>query len=374
MTLPALAASYFTLGVGSLSIVGLVEPMATDLDASRATIVLMVTAFALTYAIAAPALQMLVGHLDHRRLVLVGLSGIAIGAVASAAAPTIEILAASRMLMAAGAALAGPMASARAAVLVPPPNQGAALGVVFGGMTLATVLGVPLSAFLGQLFGWRVVMLFVAGLALATMLLVRTRVPGDSHGQRTTPAALWGVLTDRVLAPALSVTLFQMAAQFATYALIGAYLTRAFGLDAAFVPAVLLTYGVGGIAGNAIATRLIGRLGPARMIPASLVVLTLLFAAFPLLPPSAPAALALVAAWAVAGMAMMAPQQARLVSLAGDKRNLLLALNASALYLGMAGGSALAGAVDGAYGVAALPVVSAILALAALGGYFASRR
>jgi DHA1 family inner membrane transport protein len=86
--LPALAGAYFTLAVGSLSVVGLLGPMSEGLSVSKSAIAYLVTAFALTYAVAAPLLQMLAGHLDRRTLILTGLCAIAIGTLINAAAPS----------------------------------------------------------------------------------------------------------------------------------------------------------------------------------------------------------------------------------------------------------------------------------------------
>ncbi len=115
---------------------------------------------------------------------------------------------------------------------MPAERQGAALATVFAGMTLATVIGVPLATWLGGIIGWPVVAM-IGMLALAAAALVAVTLPSGTRGQRTTTAALVGIATDRILAPAIAVTFFQMAAQFATYAVIGAYLTEWQGMPPA---------------------------------------------------------------------------------------------------------------------------------------------
>jgi MFS transporter, DHA1 family, inner membrane transport protein len=362
------------MGVGAMSVIGLVEPMAHDLGVSRGAVALLVTVYALIYAIAAPALQTVVGHWDRRHLIVLGLGTMAIGSLMCAIASSFAVVAAARMLMAIGGALVGPMSSAAGAGLVPAERQGAALGIVFSGMTIATVLGVPLCAFLGAIVGWRVVMALVAGLSVAVMILVLIALPSGSRGIRTTQGALLTVISDKVLAPAISVTFFQMAAQFATYSLIGAYLITIFNVDISLVPVALVIFGIGGVVGNTMAARLIGTFGVEQLILASLVMLGLIFGAFLVAPVSVVIAFSLLALWSIAALLMMAPQQARLVTIAPGAGNLVLALNASALYLGMAVGSALAGLIFDRLGAAALPLAS--LALTALGllAFLVSRR
>ncbi len=374
LALPSLAAGYFTLGVGSLAVVGLIDPIAAEFTASRAAVAQLVTAFALTYAVAAPLLQTVIGGWDRRWAILLGLGLIAVAAAAGALTDSFAILAASRLVMAIGAAMVGPMASSLAASVVPDAQRGAALGKVFAGMTMATVLGVPLAGWLGGIVGWRGVIWAVAAMAVLTAVAVWQSVPSGSVGMRSGMAALKGVLLNRVLTPAIGVTLFQMASQFAIYALIAAYLMSEQGVPAAMVPVALAVYGVGGVLGNSVATMLLARIAAERLILGSLVGMLMIYLALGMLHLGPIVALSLLGLWAVVGMLMMAPQQARLVMLAPEQRNLLLALNASALYLGMGGGSVVAGALFSHFGGAGLPYAAAVIAMLAIGSFVASER
>jgi len=281
----SLAASYIVLGVGSLSIIGLIGPMSRDLGVSHAAIAQLVTVFALTYALAAPLLQVLVGDLPRRRLILVGLMLLALGSALVAVSSSFQLVALSRMLMAIGGALVGPMASAAGASLVTPEHQGRALGTVFGGMTVATVLGVPLSSWLGSLFDWREANAAVAVAAIIAGVLVRWTVPAGQGGAPPTLRTLGAVLADRVLAPAVGVTLLRMAAQFATYALVGVFLAERAGFPLSLLPAALVVFGIGGILGNTVAARLADRIGADRTILVSLAALGAVFAALIVMPP-----------------------------------------------------------------------------------------
>jgi len=155
-----------------------------------------------------------------------------------------------------------------------------------------------------------------------------------------------------------------MAAQFATYAPVGAFLANRASIPLSLLPAALVVFGIGGIVGNAVAARLADRIGADRTILVSLGALGAVFAALVVMPPIPWLGFTLLAAWAVFGMLFKAPQQKRLVTLAGSRRNLVLALHASAIYLGMSVGSVAAGMANALLGAAVLPLLSLLLALA----------
>jgi DHA1 family inner membrane transport protein len=113
------------------------------LGLSRAHVALLVPAFAVTFAIGAPVLQVLFGHGRRRTLLLIGLLLMAAGLLGCAAAPAYPLLIAARVLTGFGAALVSPMVSALGVALVPTERQGHALAVVFLGMTMASVVAFP---------------------------------------------------------------------------------------------------------------------------------------------------------------------------------------------------------------------------------------
>lgn len=372
--LSALAGGYFTLAVASLSVVGLLGHMSAGLAVSTSAVAYLVTAFALTYAVAAPTLQMMVGDLDRRTLILIGLCTIAAGAVTNALAWTYETALAGRCIMAIGASVVGPMASAAGAALVAAERRGAALGYVFAGFTVATVIGVPLTAYSGDTLGWRATMVLVAALALAVAFAVAITVPGGSRGTKANLRSVARALTGKRTGFALVVTLFQMAGQFVTFAVIAAYMVERFDLPVASVPLILFLFGVGGIVGNLIATRLVDVLGPERLILNSLLVTAAILMMLQFAPGKSVVGVLLMFAWSVTGMLIYAPQQARLVALAPKSGNLLLALNASMLYAGMAAGALLSGLLYELNGAQHLALGSSLLMVVGAGAFLLSRR
>lgn len=369
----ALGFAYFILGTGSLAVVGLVQPMAASLGVSPAAVANLVTAFALAFAVTAPLAQVFFGRHPRRTLLLTGLSIMSLAALAGALATAYWVLLVSRVAAGIGAAMVGPMASAIGAGLVPPERQGRALAIVFGGMTLAVVLAVPMAAWLGVLIGWRAVLVLLVVLGAVAAAGVVWKVHDRSRGVPVNLRALFGVVVHRRAGFSVATTLLQMAAMFATYALITPYLSERMAVGSGGMVAVLLSYGLGGIAGNLLAGGLTDRLGADRTVLASLAVLAATFVALWVLPASLALVLPLFVIWSTAGTLFQAPQQKRLVDIDPSRRSLLLATNASALYLGMSLGAFLAGVVHHSAGSAALPIASLTLMALAIVSFLSSR-
>ena len=242
----SLSAAYFTLGTGSLAVIALVPSMAADLSTSPAAIANLLTAFALTFALAAPLSQVLLGHLPRRTLLLGGLVVMSTASIAGAFAWSYGVLTVTRVVMGLGAAAVGPMALAVAAGLTPPEQQGRALAVTFSGMMLATVLGIPLSAWLGELVGWRAVLLVIGVVGLGAAVSVFRLVHDTNAGGRVSLGTLLAVLARRRPGLSVATSLLQMAAQFATYALLLPYLTDRAGVAASWGAVAFFMFGIGG--------------------------------------------------------------------------------------------------------------------------------
>ena len=370
----ALASAYFAMGVASLSVVGLLEPMVRDLDVSRGQIAYLVTFFALAYGVAAPGMQMIVGHLDRRKLILTGLFTITIGCILAALSTIYLLVSAARVLMALGAAMVGPMVSAAAANLVDPQMRGRALGTAFSGLTLTTVLGIPVTTFSGELIGWRWSMVVVGGVALLAAIWVWFSMPPSTGGKRVSGREIASVLTSPLLLPAVGITFFQMAAQFVTYSLIPAVLFQLYDVPLVWLAPALFLYGTGGVVGNIVATNLVDRFGFNRMIMISLGSLSVVFALLSTLDLGPVSGVAAFFVWSFFGLMLFAPQQTRLVTIAPDQQNLLLALNSSAIYLGMAIGGAISGLVYEASRAGFLTPISFLISLLAIASFLLSRK
>lgn len=363
----ALSLGYFTFGTSSLAVVGLSASMSHELRINPARVGLLVSVFALTFAFTAPLAPVVLGRLDRRRTLLVGLAVMAAGGFISAIAPSYAVLTAARVLAGLGAATYAPQASAAGSLIVPEERRPRALATVFGGMTAAAVLGVPLSSYLGNLLGWRWALAGIAVLTVLALLLVAALLPAVEAAARPRVSAYGRVLRTPGAATTVLTTLFFMATQFTVYGVAGAYVAARFGAGTGAVAFVLLAFGVLGVVGNAFGARIFERLGGPATITMTLSGLAVAFVALLLVPRSVVAAVLVFAFWAFFSQLYQAPQQARLVALLPDQRAILLALNASTMYIGVSVGSLLGStylAMLGARPLSAVGLVPLVFAFA----------
>ncbi len=370
----SLSLAYFVMGTSSIAVVGLVSTMAVDLGVSKPDVAVLITVFALTFALAAPLLQVAAGSLPRRSLLLAGLVVMATGCLLSAMAPTYAGVLAARVLMALGAAAVGPVASGLGAGLVPPARQGHALAVVFGGMTLASVLGLPLTSWLGALLGWRAMFAGLAVLGLLTALTIALLVRDRRAAPSISLASFGQVFRQRAAAWSVCMSVCHMAAQFSLFALVAPYLQERFGLPSAQLSLALLVGGTSGVVGNLLAGRLGDRLGAPRSLQLSVLGMACASVALLLLPGLPWLGMAAYGFWSMAGMGFYAPQQKRLIGLAPDLRNLLLAINASALYIGMSLGAAAGSQAWLQLGPWSLPAVALGFIACSMASFLLSRR
>ncbi|MEC9432958.1 MAG: MFS transporter [Pseudomonadota bacterium] len=374
IALAALGAAYFLIGVASLGAVGMVVEMGAALEVPPSAIAGLVTVFALLYALAAPATQALIGHLARRDVIAGGLLLAGAGCALSALAQDYDTVVAARLIMAVGAAMTGPTLTAAAASMVPPEERARALAIVFGGMSIASVAGIPLASQLAQSFGWRWAWGALAVAAVLAAPVIRGMLPAGNRGARASLAALGAVLGDRAAALTISVTGLAITAQFTTYALVAIWLVEAAGQPVSLIPPALLLCGVGGVVGNVAAAMSSRAFGEAATCLICLLGSLACMIAMPFATGHPAAALGVLALWSGLSMGYMAPVQSLLVSQTGDRAPLALALNGSAVYLGMAGGSTVAAVGYAALGAGPLPLVSAGLMLAPLALYLLALR
>ena len=354
----SLSLAYFSMGTSSISVVGLVNNMAADLGVSKPDVAVLITVFALTFALAAPLLQVAAGKLPRRTLLLGGLTVMATGCLLSAIAPSYAGVVAARVLMALGAAAVGPVASGLGAGLVPPERQGHALAVVFGGMTLA----------------WRWMFGGLAGISLLTALTIALLVSDRRAAPSTSLASFGQVFRQPAATWSVVMSVFHMAAQFSLFALVAPFLQERFAVSAGQLSIALLVGGLSGVIGILLAGRFGDRLGAPRSVQISVIGMACAAASMLLLPGLPWLGIAAYAFWSMAGMSFYAPQQKRLIGLAPDLRNLLLAINASALYVGMSMGAAAGSQAWLHLGPWALPAVALVFIGCSMASFLMSRR
>lgn len=342
-----LALGTFAIGTGSFVFAGLLEGVAAELSVSVATAGHLVTAFALTYALASPVLVTLSGNLARKRLLVAAMMLFALANLLSVVAPNFGLLLASRVLAACGAAVFTPTAAAVASDLAPPEERGRAISTITGGLTVAFVVGIPLGSLIGTFSSWRMTFVMVGALGLLAALGVRSLLPRLENPPVVGMRERVDTLRRPAVLAALVFTFFGLAGGFVVFTYISPLLAEITGFGGAGVSGMLLLFGLAALAGNSLGGYGADHVPYGRLMAAIVVVLALSLLAFSLLVPlsGSPAAVLGVSAaligWGIAGFALNPLQQYRVASLASCTRNVALSLNASAIYLGQGAGAAL---------------------------------
>jgi predicted MFS family arabinose efflux permease len=344
-----LAMAAFAIGTEGFVIVGLLPAIALDMQISVAAAGQLVTAYALAYAVASPILAVAFNNLDRRSLLTLALCGFIAGNLLAVAAPTFPMLMASRLLMALGAGLCMPTAIGVAVAIASPERRGRAVALVTSGITVATVVGVPLGSLIGHKFGWRATFGLVAvlgAIALAGLLFGLPRgLPRTTAtlGQRLAVARHGAVLY------ALATTAFWGIGGFIVFTYLSVPL-HGLGFDASEISFALLVFGSAAAIGNMLGGILADRIGPAPTAALGLagMAMALILQSMTLKLSSPEHArvvlLVLIFGWGIAGWTFYPAQVASIIRIDPQASMIALSLNASAMYLGFAIGGA-AGAV-----------------------------
>ncbi len=369
-----LSAGNFIVGMGAFVVIGILVPLAADFGVSDAEAGMVMTVYALSYAVLSPLLVALTGAFGRRRVLLFSLTLFALAALLSALSPSIEVLFAARVLAAAGAGVFTPTCAAVVAATSPDEGRGKALAQVFFGLTLAQVLGVPMGSFIAYQIGWQASLGVVVLLALPCIWGISRYVPRGLKFQPTSLAALGGVLADwRVMLQVLFTASF-LGSIYVIFTYLAPLLTQTMGYGRNGITLVLVIAGLGAVAGNLVGGWLGDRIGPVRTLFLLTAGQCVLLPLFSLLPMANGLVLALAFAWSVTGWSFMAPQQMRLLTASPDGQAVVLALNAAAIYIGAALGSAYGGVVIEAFGIGMLGISAGLFAAFALVHLWAGTR
>jgi DHA1 family inner membrane transport protein len=342
--LAALVLGAFVVGSAELVPVGIVTLVADDLDVGIGTAGLLVSAYALGIAIGGPLLTAATLRVARRPLVLVALSLYAAATAVAVIAPTFGVLMIARGLTGALHGLFMGAALAMAAGLVPPERMGRAVAAVFGGIALATVLGVPLGTVVGRWLGWPATFAAVFALALvalAAAALAVPAIPGEDRGGFRSQSA--HALASRVLV-VLPVGFLIFGGQFSALTYITPFLEEVSGVTPGWVAVVLVGYGIANAVGNWLGGRAADRNVTATLVVINVVLIAVL-GGLVLFGTSPVIALPLLIAWGLVGFAFIPAFQHRVVGLAGPGRDLASMLPPSAVTGGIAAGALVGGLV-----------------------------
>jgi len=362
----ALGVGGFAIGTGEFVIMGLLPEVARDIGVSIPQAGHVISAYALGVVIGAPVLAVLAAGWGRRTLLMALMAVFALGNFASAAAPGYLSLNLLRFASGFPHGTYFGVAALVAAALAPPGRRARAVGLVMLGLTGATLVGVPIAAWLGQHFGWRAAFVFVGVIALLAVVLVWRDVPNLQPTAGASPLRELGALKRKQVWLTLGIAAIGFGGMFSVFSYVKPTLTEVSGLAVNNVPFVLALFGVGMVAGNLVGSRLadkaLMRTVGGVMAYSALVLLAFTFTAHHWV--LASLNVLLVGTIVAIGPAL----QIRLMDVAGDAQTLAAALNHSAFNMANALGAWLGGvAIDAGLGWTSTGWVGALLALAGLG-------
>ncbi|MEU5896939.1 Cmx/CmrA family chloramphenicol efflux MFS transporter [Streptomyces venezuelae] len=359
----------FTQGTSEFMLSGLLPGMADDLGVSIPAAGLLISAFAVGMVVGAPLLAVATLRWP-RRTALVSLQSAFVAAhVVGALAPGYAVLFVTRVVGALAYAGYWGVAVATAVALVPADAKARAVAVVAGGLTLATIVGVPAGTLLGQVSDWRAAFWAVAAATAVSAVCTLLAVPGGrDESERPSVGAELRAMARPQLWLSYAVTAFAFGAVIVTFSYLAALLTEVTGVPEGWVPAVLALFGVGGMAGIVIGGRT-GQMRPLGTLGAGLGALAVFSALLALTAHVTAVVITLVFLLGLAGYVTNPALQSRVFALAPGAPTLVGATNTAAFNVGNTVAPLLGGlAIDAGHGYASVAWVGAALAAAGAAG------
>lgn len=365
LVLIALAVGGFAIGTGEFASMSLLPFFASDLGIDASTAGHAISAYALGVVVGAPILAILGARLSRRKLLIGLMLMYACGNLLSGIAGSYPQLLAFRFIAGLPHGAYFGIAALVAAGLVTQDQRTTAVARVMLGLTVSTIIGVPLANALGQWVGWRWVFGIVAALALLTALLVFAFAPRDRGDPAASPLSELGALARPQVWLALATGAIGFGGLFAVYTYLADTLLAVTGTTAAAIPVALAVFGVGMTAGNLIIPRFADR----ALMPTAAVLLiwsAVMLALWPLAAQNFWSLCLSVLAIGLGG-AIASVMQTRLMDVAGNAQALAASLNHAAFNMANALGPWLGGlAIAAGYGWTATGWVGAGLALGGL--------
>ncbi len=372
LALLALTLGAFAIGTTEFVIVGLIPTIAADLGVSLPSAGLLVSLYALGVAVGAPVLTAVTGRVPRKAL-LIGLMVLfTLGNLVAWMAPGYGSLIVARVLTGLAHGVFFSIGSIIATSVVPKDKAASAIAIMFTGLTVALVTGVPLGTFIGQHLGWRATFLAVAGLGVVALLGSALFVPRDvHHSEPATFRQQLGVLAQPRLLLVYAMTALGYGGTFLAFTFLAPILQEVSGWSADAVSAVLLLYGVSVAFGNLWGGRLADRLGPVPALKRVFALLALVLLVLTFTMQHHWLVLATVMAWGavafgnVPGLQVYVVKQAQ--RFAPRATDVASGLNIAAFNLGIALGSSAGGLVVEHLGLRHTPWIGALVVLGALG-------
>ncbi|MBU2923353.1 MFS transporter [Colwellia sp. 4_MG-2023] len=371
LALLALALSAFAIGTTEFVIVGLLPTMAQDLSISIPSAGLLVSLYALGVAIGAPVLTAFTSKWNRKNVLLSVMGLFVIGNLVAWQAPSFEALIIARILTGLAHGVFFSIGSTIATSLVPKEKGASAIAIMFTGLTVALVTGVPLGTYIGQVFGWEATFLTVSILGLLAMIGSAILVPSNlKQAKPTNLAAQVKVLTHPRLLLVYAITAIGYGGTFIAFTYLAPILNEVTGFESSSVGLILLVYGISVAVGNIWGGKMADNLGPIKALTIIFsglagILLVLNFTAY-----NPVAAVITILVWGAFAFGNVPGLQVYIVKLAEkytpDAVDVASGLNIAAFNVGIAIGAWGGGIIVKEHGLMNTPWVGAVVVLIAL--------
>ncbi|MCC2958561.1 MFS transporter [Massilia sp. IC2-477] len=366
LALWALTLSAFAIGTTEFVIVGLIPTIAASLQVSVPSAGLLVSLYALGVAVGAPVLTALTGRVPRKQLLLGLMLLFTIGNLVAWMAPGYAALMAARVLTGLAHGVFFSIGSTIATSLVPKEKAASAIALMFTGLTVALVTGVPLGTFIGQHFGWQATFLAVSLLGVAAMvgswILVPAHIAGSKPSSLLTQLA---VLRKPRLLLVYAMTTLGYGGSFIAFTYLAPLLQEVSGFKASSVSLVMLVYGVSVAAGNIWGGKLADRKGPLPALQIVFALLALVLLALVFTAPNKWLVLGTVLAWGAVAFGNVPGLQVYVVQRAERDApqavDVASGLNIAAFNVGIALGAWGGGLIVARLGLMATPWIGALI-------------
>lgn len=339
----ALALGGFGIGLTEFIIMGLLPEVAADFDVNEATAGWLITGYALSVAVGAILLTAAVTRFPRKQVLLGLLVLFVLGNLLNAVASDYPIMMLGRIVAALCHGAFFGIGSVVAGSMVPPERKASAIAVMFTGLTVSNVLGVPLGTFLGQAFGWRSTFWAITAIGVLAFIGVALLVPRAGRGEDTSALRqeLRAFRSGQVWM-SLGITILGFGGMFGAFTYIAYVLTDVSGFPAGAVPWLLVVFGVGLFFGN-----ILGGKAADKALDASLViilaVLAVVLVCFALFADNKVATIVAVVLMGAFGFATVPGLQLRVMKYAGESTTLVSGANIGAFNIGNALGAWIGG-------------------------------
>ena len=367
----ALTISAFAIGTTEFVIVGLIPTIANDLNVSLPSAGLLVSLYALGVAIGAPVLTALTGKWNRKNLLLALMLLFTIGNIVAYYSPNYESLIIARILTGLAHGVFFSIGSTIATSLVSKDKEASAIAIMFTGLTVALVTGVPLGTFIGQEFGWRFTFLAVSALGLISLFGSYILIPKNLKESIPTKISQQiSVLTNPRLVLVYLITALGYGGTFIAFTYLVPILEQITGFDSKMVAILLLVYGISVAIGNISGGKIADRLGPIQALYRIFIGLALVIVSFSFTATNPYLAVATILVWGAFAFGNVPGLQVYVVQLAKEHAphavDTASGLNIAAFNVGIAFGAWSGGLIVENYSLINTPWIGAIVVLIAL--------